>query len=921
MILQEMFSRVLNMSITATIIILVILAVRMLLRRAPKIFSYALWAVVLFRLLCPVSVESEFSVLGVLGASTGENGSVEYIAEQAREDLQISTQGPETEGILQMPEVLGTEQLQDSEGKVYAEKAPENGTNALVSASVTAQQSVVFDTGVQKQEQPDSGLSVHGVFAAIWVVGMAALVAYSVWRLARLKNKLGVSQCLQNNIYLADYISTAFVIGVVRPKIYLPSGLLEREQSYIILHEKHHIRRGDHLWKMLAFVALCLHWFNPFVWLAFVLSSKDMEMSCDEAVMKRLKTDIRAEYSESLLHFATGRRLFAGMPLAFGEGDTKQRVKNVMHYKKPALWVVLIAVLVCIVVGVCLITNPKKVEQGNPFGKNDVVEDMAYDIAVGAKFESDACLYMTPLSSYFPIGGNSGFTYEITEDAFLKISKDKINGTVTTLPVESWGWQEFPFTDEEWASFTFAGVGAQESISSIYKEMLYQPLSGREFLLRMDGKIWLVDMHSDGYFWSIYSLKPIPENGSENGQDGDAVPEQPIALAPEEYTLLPDRTYRSSEVIQYAYDTYITPFDGDSGYLYSIQEDRFVFINKVYGDEESLPVESWEWQEFPYEREYWEKIAAPQMVELYDKCEEILYLPLSKDYYLLLADDILLLVESDEFREYSDYVGDVYTLVPADWEEDTHLVQKAYEKYYAECPEAAYSVADWLGPDGIIGFPFDWRDTLEMSNPEREVIYYVPQEALDRATTEDLVELLVGYDHRSRFDIYNFISYYWDYVLNNFNVAEELISRESLAEDVLKAYQKDNFLIKSSFGDAAKQKAYDEQCYDQFNKIGLEEIILATNLAFDQMDDEMRKATIEEALNKVEERLSGKFKCSYGLANGEDGFGEMPSGFFAYIVEMEESTGSKWYRFMQENGYDELVEKLDGLNVRDCWPQ
>ncbi len=640
MILQEWFARICNMSITASIVIVAVIFIRLLLKRAPKIFSYALWVVVLFRLLCPVSVESEFSVLGVFGASTGENGSVEYIVEQPREDLQISTQGAGKEGILQVPEASEMEQLQAFEGNVYAEMVPENGRNTLGTASVSTSQQAVFDTGAQKQEQSDGRLSVRGVFTAIWVVGMAVLVAYSVWQLARLKNKLGISQCLHNNIYLADYISTAFVIGVVRPKIYLPSGLLEREQDYIILHEKHHIRRGDHLWKILAFMTLCMHWFNPFVWLAHVLSSKDMEMSCDEAVMKRLKTDIRAEYSELLLHFATGRRLIAGMPLAFGEGNTKQRVKNIMHYKKPTFWVVLIALLVCIVVGVCLITNPKKVEQGNSFGKNYVAEDMAYDIAVGTKFESDACLYMTPLSSYFPIDGNSGFTYEITEDAFLKISKDKINAAVITLPVENWGWQEFPFTDEEWAGFTFAGVGAQESISSIYEEMLYQPLSGREFLLRMDGKIWLVDLHTDGYFWSIYSLKPIPQNGSQNSQEGSNAPNQPIALAPEEYTLLPGRTYRSSEVLQYAYDTYIMSFDGDSGYFYSIQEKQFIFRNKVYGDEVILPVTSWEWQAFPYEREYWEKIAGSRMVELYDKCEKLLYLPLSKDYYLLLAGDI-----------------------------------------------------------------------------------------------------------------------------------------------------------------------------------------------------------------------------------------------------------------------------------------
>jgi len=164
---------------------------------------------------------------------------------------------------------------------------------------------------------------------------------------------------LRDNIYLADEIHSPFVMGLFRPKIYLPSEMEEREQSYIILHEQHHIRRLDHIAKALAFAALCIHWFNPLVWAAFILSGKDMEMSCDEAVVRKLGPEIRGDYSASLLSLATGKHIMAGMPLDFGEGNTKDRIKNLASWKKPALWVVLVAVIACAALAVCLLTNPK----------------------------------------------------------------------------------------------------------------------------------------------------------------------------------------------------------------------------------------------------------------------------------------------------------------------------------------------------------------------------------------------------------------------------------------------------------------------------------------------------------------------------------------------------------------------------------
>lgn len=316
----ELLPKILNMSLTGSAVILVVLLARLLLRRAPKVFSYALWAVVLFRLLCPVSVTSDFSAFN-LSNNTTQSSPVDYFQYNGK------TEKPMLE--------FGTD---NSAPAASAEK-----DTAAVNSEVSA------------HHTPDVFLPVA---LTIWLFGVAVMLGYSVISYFPLRRRLVGAVCLRDNIYLADGISSPFVMGLVRPKIYLPSTLSEKEQKYILLHEQHHIRRCDHVVKLLSFAALCVHWFNPLVWLAFVLSGKDMEMSCDEAVIKKLGGEIRADYSASLLSLATGRRIFSGTPLAFGEGDPGGRIRNVLNYKKPAFWVIIAAVVACVAVALCLVTNP-----------------------------------------------------------------------------------------------------------------------------------------------------------------------------------------------------------------------------------------------------------------------------------------------------------------------------------------------------------------------------------------------------------------------------------------------------------------------------------------------------------------------------------------------------------------------------------
>lgn len=342
-VMHRLFPIVCNMSLTASVVILAVLLVRLLLRRAPKVFSYVLWAVVLFRLLCPVSVTSAVSLLGALGAPAQERTAVTSVVEYVPADI-VRNMAPAVTPLPQEP------------------FPAEPGENIVSTApSVTPPDAA-----------PASPLSGPvAVLTLTWLTGMALLLLYSVVSLLRLRRRLVGAVRLEDNIYLADHIPSPFVMGLFRPKIYLPSTLTETERGYILRHEQYHLRRRDHVVKLLSFLALCVHWFNPLVWAAFILAGKDMEMSCDEAVVRELGEDIRADYSASLLSLATGRRIVAGMPLAFGEGDTGGRIRNLLNWKRPQPWIIAVCAVVCVgLIALCA---------ANPRGSGTPMEDPPAD--------------------------------------------------------------------------------------------------------------------------------------------------------------------------------------------------------------------------------------------------------------------------------------------------------------------------------------------------------------------------------------------------------------------------------------------------------------------------------------------------------------------------------------------------------------
>ena len=320
---DSLFPCILNMSGAASLVIVCVLLARLLLRRAPKCFSYALWAAVLFRLIFPISIPASFSLLGVVDTPSRQALPYTTAVEYVRREAPAAGVGE-----------ISKEPIRQPQGQA------------------------ALPTPVQTQADPLEGALTAAAW--IWAAGALALAGWGLVSYVRLRRRLVGSLSLGDGVYLADHIPTPFVLGLFRPRVYLPAGLSGAEQTYILRHESYHIYRLDHLVRLVSYLLLCLHWFNPLVWAAYVLSGKDMEMSCDEAVIKDLGEEVRADYSACLLRLATGRRLAAGIPLAFGEGDTGSRIRNLVRWRRPKRWVALAAALLCIAVTAACVANPRQ---------------------------------------------------------------------------------------------------------------------------------------------------------------------------------------------------------------------------------------------------------------------------------------------------------------------------------------------------------------------------------------------------------------------------------------------------------------------------------------------------------------------------------------------------------------------------------
>ena len=311
--MTNVFLKVLNMSISAGYVVLAVLLLRLVLKKAPKWIAVALWGIVAVRLICPFSFESVLSLIPS--------------AEVVSPDIMLDRNPQINSGIPIVNQVI----------------------NPVISESFAP--------------DPMTGANPLQLWiptlAAIWILGMVAMLVYTVVSYARVKRRIGTAVRLRDNIYQSESVVSPFVLGIFTPKIYLSFNMNEQNTSHVIAHEQAHIRRRDHLWKPLGFLLLTLHWFNPLMWLGYVLLCRDIELACDEKVIKKLDDGQRADYSEALLACSVNRRMLAACPLAFGEVGVKKRIKSALNYKKPAFWIIIGAIVISVVVAVCFLTNPK----------------------------------------------------------------------------------------------------------------------------------------------------------------------------------------------------------------------------------------------------------------------------------------------------------------------------------------------------------------------------------------------------------------------------------------------------------------------------------------------------------------------------------------------------------------------------------
>lgn len=316
--MDDVFLKLVNLSISASWLILAVLVLRVVLKKAPKWVMPLLWGVVALRLVCLFSIESALSLI------------------------------PSAETI---PSEIVTE---TREPVLYEQATLDIVTNPTLPSAAEV------PVGVSRQQaQVD-----FNIYSVLWLAGMAALLVHALVSAGKLKRKLATAILLRDNIYESEFVDSPFVFGVVKPNIYLPMHMDEGTAAYVIAHERAHLARRDHWWKVLGYLVLALHWFNPLVWVAYILFCRDIELACDEKVVKGLDGAARADYSQALLSCAAPKRAVAACPLAFGEGNIKTRVKSALHYKKPAFWVAAVAVLAVVIVAVCFLTNPKS-ERGS----------------------------------------------------------------------------------------------------------------------------------------------------------------------------------------------------------------------------------------------------------------------------------------------------------------------------------------------------------------------------------------------------------------------------------------------------------------------------------------------------------------------------------------------------------------------------
>lgn len=438
--MERLFVTLLNMSLTASWIVGAVVLFRFVFRRAPKWILCLMWGLVALRLVIPVFLESPTSLL-----PTTQPVEVPVVYTQPVVQYTPS----EDVEFLPVPEQPVTEQLQP----VLTPSVP-------VAEQIQEEESGELEQVPQVHDTPEK--SVFYWCGIVWSVGVCIMIAYCIFSYLRLYLLVREHIPVEKGVYICDRVNTPFILGLIRPKIYLPVALSTEDKVYVLAHEFAHIRRKDHWWKPIGFLLLSVYWFNPVMWLAYILLCRDIEGACDEKVIKQLGEDQKKPYSNALINCSAPARLVSACPLAFGEGKLRSRIKSVLHYKKPTLWIVLLCLIAGIVIGAAFLTDPlNKAEQ------DGIEESYPGDSAESEKESNDDIDLTEPIQSFDEIWELSYPTVEDTDGKFPDVNENIKNAVQDRLE-QSFGIN--PKVIKEYTSLDYTITLSTDRILSFYYE-------------------------------------------------------------------------------------------------------------------------------------------------------------------------------------------------------------------------------------------------------------------------------------------------------------------------------------------------------------------------------------------------------------------------------------------------------------------
>lgn len=483
---DAVFVRLLNASISACWLVGAVLLFRLIFRKAPKWLTVALWAVVALRLICPVPIESSLSL--------------------------VPTAEP-----------LPTEVL-----NMDPHKGVESTTMEIINNPVYSE---YVDTSVPVDVESFQWDAVLGGLG--WFYGMGAMLLYAVFSYLYIYFKVRQSMKLRDNIYLCDRINTPFIFGIVRPKIFLPSSMGGDDMTYVLAHENAHLKRRDHLWKPLGFLILSVYWFNPVIWLSYILLCRDIELACDEKVIKELGAEIKKSYSMALINCSVPKRMITACPVAFGETGVKKRIKAVLSYKKPALWLIIIAVITSIILALCFATSPKR-EKGTIPEKNYLIhtdegeEMFRFDEAV--EYSEYFTVHKGKKSWFKATPGNGrstvlNFLSSLSLERLPEMKSDGLTQSGKIEVVNSDGNIDVVFCDGFSKMFILSTEGSTVTESALYTvdtEKVKAFFEKEEYIKR--GNIWECNFASSAYghgfivFYTDELMKLTEDPTAEGGR-------------------------------------------------------------------------------------------------------------------------------------------------------------------------------------------------------------------------------------------------------------------------------------------------------------------------------------------------------------------------------------------------------------------